>query len=77
MADRIIRSTLLPVERKDYTDAVLCLMGKPSRLAQLDPAIAPGAKTLYDDFVAVHINNTLSIHSTVSTESFGTIGSYG
>lgn len=28
--------------------------------------MAPGAKTRYDDFVATHINQTLSIHGTVS-----------
>jgi tyrosinase len=48
-----------PGERKAYTDAVLCLQHKPS---QLDPAVYPGAKTRYDDFVAVHINLTLGIH---------------
>lgn len=59
-------TSLLPLERQAYTDAVLCLMKKPSRLAQLDPTLAPGAKTLYDDYVAVHINNTLTIHATAN-----------
>lgn len=36
-------------------------MHKPSRF---DPAEVPGAKSLYDDFVAVHINQTLTIHGT-------------
>lgn len=36
-------------------------MGKPSLLNQ---TLYPGAKTRYDDFVAVHINQTLSIHGT-------------
>jgi len=56
-------------------------MSKPSRLATTNPALAPGAKVGqsfdpgfrsstnslldYDDFVAVHINNTLTIHGTV------------
>ena len=66
VADDKIRTTLLPYERKAYTDAVLCLMKKPSRLAKIDPTIAPGAKSLYDDYVAVHMNNTLTIHATVS-----------
>ena len=39
------RTTLLPAERRAYTDAVLCLMKKPSRLAEIDPTLAPGAKT--------------------------------
>jgi len=56
-------STLLPLERKAYTDAVLCLQSKPS-LA--DPAFAPGAKTRYDDFVALHINLTTVIHATAN-----------
>ncbi|CAH0023280.1 unnamed protein product [Clonostachys rhizophaga] len=48
-------------ERKAYIDAVLCIMNKPSKA---DPSFAPGAKSRYDDFVAVHINQTLSIHGT-------------
>jgi tyrosinase len=42
---------------------VLCLSSKPSKL---DSAKYPGAKTRYDDFVAVHINQTLSVHMTGS-----------
>ncbi|KAH8684847.1 hypothetical protein BGZ60DRAFT_366208 [Tricladium varicosporioides] len=57
---------MLPRERRAYTNAVLCLMGKPSRLAALDPSLAPGAKSRYDDFVAVHVNNTFSIHATAN-----------
>ncbi|KAI8625303.1 Di-copper centre-containing protein [Xylariaceae sp. FL1651] len=48
-------------QKKEYISAVKCLMGKPSIA---DPLFAPGAKTRYDDFVAVHINQTLSIHGT-------------
>ncbi|KAG5744610.1 hypothetical protein H9Q70_012690 [Fusarium xylarioides] len=48
-------------ERRAYINAVLCLRKKPSKA---DPAFAPGARTRYDDFVAVHINQTLSIHGT-------------
>ncbi|KAF7182921.1 hypothetical protein CNMCM7691_002665 [Aspergillus felis] len=51
-------------ERKEYTDAVNCLASKPSKLAQSDPAFAPGARSRYDDFVAVHINQTWFIHAT-------------
>lgn len=31
---------------------------------QSDPEFALGARTRYDDFVAVHINNTRTIHAT-------------
>ncbi|KAI0905943.1 hypothetical protein F4823DRAFT_110886 [Ustulina deusta] len=48
-------------EKKAYIAAVKCLQAKPSIA---DPTFAPGAKTRYDDFVAVHINQTLSIHGT-------------
>jgi hypothetical protein len=54
---------MMPYERKAYTDAVLCLQSKPSKLAD---GLAPGAKSRYDDFVAIHINNTMTIHATVS-----------
>ncbi|EWZ79971.1 tyrosinase [Fusarium oxysporum f. sp. lycopersici MN25] len=53
--------TLSKKEKKAYINAVLCLRKKPSKA---DPAFAPGARTRYDDFVAVHINQTLSIHGT-------------
>jgi tyrosinase len=56
------RTSLSLSERKAYSDAVLCLMSKPSKFA---PGLVPGAKNRYDDFVAIHINNTLSIHATV------------
>jgi hypothetical protein len=49
-------------ERKNYINAVLCLQKLPSKL---DPVKFPGARTRYDDFVGVHINQTLSIHITV------------
>jgi tyrosinase len=51
------------VERRDYIDAVHCLLNTPSKS---DPTLVPGARNRYDDFVAVHINQTLSIHGTVS-----------
>jgi hypothetical protein len=40
------RSDLSPEERKDYTDAVLCLQSKPA----LTSAAAPGAKSRFDDY---------------------------
>ncbi|KAI1870365.1 uncharacterized protein JN550_005293 [Neoarthrinium moseri] len=48
-------------ERKAYTDAVLCLQSLP---ANTPSDLVPGAKTRYDDFVAVHLNKTLTIHWT-------------
>jgi tyrosinase len=41
---------------------VRCLTKKPSKI---DPTFAPGARTRFDDFVAVHINQTMYIHTTV------------
>ena len=62
-ADFILyRGALSKAERKDYINAVLCLQKLPSKL---DPKKFPGARTRYDDFVGVHINQTLSIHFTV------------
>ncbi|KAK4447279.1 putative tyrosinase [Podospora aff. communis PSN243] len=55
--------SLCKSERRAYIKAVKCLMTKPSRL---DPAVYPGAKSRYDDFVAVHINQTFSIHATAN-----------
>ncbi|UQC90160.1 uncharacterized protein CLUP02_15690 [Colletotrichum lupini] len=48
-------------ERKDYISAVQCLLTSPSKS---DPEFAPGARNRYDDFVAVHINQTTKIHGT-------------
>ncbi|KAF9895139.1 hypothetical protein FE257_000041 [Aspergillus nanangensis] len=48
-------------ERKEYIDAVLCLASKPSKS---DPSFAPGARNRFDDFVAIHINQTFFIHAT-------------
>ncbi|KAH9844847.1 Di-copper centre-containing protein [Teratosphaeria destructans] len=48
-------------ERIAYTNAVGCLQSKP---AKSDPLWAPGAKTRFDDWLATHINQTLTIHFT-------------
>ncbi|KAK1751086.1 hypothetical protein QBC47DRAFT_434846 [Echria macrotheca] len=45
-------------ERKAYTDAVLCLQSKPS----LTSAQAPGAKSRFDDYVVVHVQQTPRNH---------------
>ncbi|KAK0656989.1 hypothetical protein B0T16DRAFT_385605 [Cercophora newfieldiana] len=54
-------STFTKTERKAYTDAVLCLQSKP---ALTPAAIAAGAKSRFDDFVNVHIMQTMEIHYT-------------
>ncbi|KFA68508.1 hypothetical protein S40285_05385 [Stachybotrys chlorohalonatus IBT 40285] len=48
-------------ERKAYLDSVLCLQRLPGKS---DRNWAPGVRTRYDDFVAIHIHLTQSIHST-------------
>ncbi|KAL2837830.1 hypothetical protein BJX68DRAFT_272915 [Aspergillus pseudodeflectus] len=53
--------SLSKLERKAYIDAVQCLINKPPLV---DPDFAPGARTRFDDFVAVHINQTFIIHMT-------------
>ncbi|KAK6542127.1 hypothetical protein TWF694_007894 [Orbilia ellipsospora] len=53
-------TSLTPRERKNYIKAVLCLQSKPAKSG----ALAPGARSRFDDFVATHINQTFSIHAT-------------
>jgi tyrosinase len=44
---------------------VKCIRSKPS----VFPAgQVPGSKSVYDDFIAVHLNQTLTIHLTVRGE---------
>ncbi|KXJ93661.1 hypothetical protein Micbo1qcDRAFT_220302 [Microdochium bolleyi] len=54
-------ATLSNAEKREYIRAVKCLMDAPSKIPE---GVAPGAKSRYDDFVAVHINQTLTIHFT-------------
>ncbi len=54
-----IRRTLPKADRKAYIAAIKCLQTKPSLL---DPATFPGSKSLFDDFVAIHLMQTLNIH---------------
>lgn len=49
-------------QRKNYIAAVQCLQAKPSILA---PGTAAGSKSLFDDFVYVHMQSTPFIHFTV------------
>lgn len=55
------RDDLSKPERKAYTDAVLCLQKKA---AHASPDWAPGAKSRFDDWVATHISQSLTIHYT-------------
>jgi len=55
-------STLSNSQKVAYSNAVLCLQNKPSKSG----SFAPGARSRYDDFVAVHINQTLTIHGTAN-----------
>lgn len=55
------RNTFTKKQKKAYVDAVKCIQSKP---ALTPSSVAPGAKTRFDDFVATHINQTLSIHYT-------------
>jgi hypothetical protein len=57
------RSNLSGRERIAYTDAVKCLQ---RLLAKTNSTYAPGAKSRFDDFAVTHIEQTLSIHDTVS-----------
>ncbi|KAM3422209.1 hypothetical protein BST61_g2574 [Cercospora zeina] len=52
--------SLQPDEKRAYIQAVQCLQRKPA----LSGSIAPGAKSRYDDFIATHVNQTISIHNT-------------
>lgn len=58
------RRTLAPKDKQSFIDAVKCVRAKPSLYP---PGAVPGSKSLYDDFIAVHLNQTLFIHLTVST----------
>lgn len=51
------RGELEPAERIAFTDAELCLQRTPSRL---DPMY--NSRSYYDDFIVVHINQTLGVH---------------
>ena len=50
-------------ERKEYTDAVLCLTTLPP-ITPLE--VAPGVRSRFDDLHASHINQTLWVHLSVS-----------
>ncbi|KAH0427228.1 hypothetical protein CcaCcLH18_09785 [Colletotrichum camelliae] len=55
--------TLSTAERKSFVAAVQCIMRQP---VLSDPKRVPMAKSLYDDFVAVHYTNFRNTHLTAS-----------
>jgi tyrosinase len=57
----LFRGSLSKSERKAYTDAVLCFQKLPAKTPR---NLVPGVRSRYDDFLATHINQTLSIHYT-------------
>ncbi|OHE93365.1 tyrosinase central domain-containing protein [Colletotrichum orchidophilum] len=55
--------TLPAEERKAYVAAIKCLQSSPSLL---NPVELPAAKSLFDDFVLIHLNQTAMIHLTAN-----------
>ncbi|KAJ9669504.1 hypothetical protein H2201_000371 [Coniosporium apollinis] len=51
------------MEKRNYIDAILCLSEKPGKTP---PEDYPGVRNRYDDFVAIHMNQTFFIHSTAN-----------
>ncbi|KIX09128.1 uncharacterized protein Z518_00206 [Rhinocladiella mackenziei CBS 650.93] len=51
--------SMAPQERKAYTDAIKCLMTKPS---QLDQTLYPAATNRYMDYAVTHVNLTRTVH---------------
>ncbi|KAL4872512.1 hypothetical protein BDV12DRAFT_210477 [Aspergillus spectabilis] len=56
---RFFTGSLTTTERQNYIDAIWCLRGKPSVLPNEE---YPGVRDRVDDFVATHINYTMTIH---------------
>ncbi len=56
------RMDLTTKQRKAYIDAVLCMQSKPALTTQQ----APGARSRYDDFVVIHVQQALQIHATTA-----------
>ncbi|KAI1922131.1 hypothetical protein LOZ67_005959 [Ophidiomyces ophidiicola] len=54
---------LPPAARRRYIDAVYCLQRKPGLIDQRQ---VPGAKSLFDSFTTLHINQTHTIHNNFS-----------
>ena len=62
--DPMARGSLCEQDRKDYIKAVQCLMKQPPRSRY---TYAPGSRSRYDDFAAIHLLLTLKIHFSVRT----------
>jgi len=76
-----LRGDITAADKKAYIAAVLCkttswravlkanffLLGITKAPSKLSSTQYPGAKSRYDDFVAIHMKNTMSIHGTVSS----------
>ncbi|EXJ83502.1 hypothetical protein A1O1_07125 [Capronia coronata CBS 617.96] len=56
---RVDFNSMAPADRKAYTDAIKCLMGKPS---QLDSTQYPAAINRYMDYAVIHVNRTQYVH---------------
>lgn len=69
----LLRRTLASQDKKSFIDAVKCVRAKPSLYP---PGAVPGSKSLYDDFIAVHLNQTLFIHLTVSSPIHPPVSEY-
>ena len=52
-------------EREDYIKAVQCLQSLPPKTSTSE---VPGVRSRFDDFLAVHVQQTDSIHGTVRLE---------
>lgn len=59
MKVRVDFDSMAPQERKAYTDAIRCLMTKPS---QLNQTLYPAAINRYFDYAVIHTNLTQQIH---------------
>ncbi|KAL2163286.1 hypothetical protein VTH06DRAFT_5342 [Thermothelomyces fergusii] len=53
--------TLSKAQRRSYIKAVQCIQQKPSRLPE---GVAAGSKTIFDDFVYLHMKATEFVHYT-------------
>lgn len=56
------RGTLPAKARRDYIKAVKCLTRKPPKSSKTD---VPGARSRFDDWVALHIKEASNVHFSV------------
>jgi hypothetical protein len=61
--DNNLRRTLSEDDRRKYVNAVRCLQQLPAKVSR---TAAPGVRSRYDDFVAIHIFAGTDIHFSVS-----------